>query len=133
MILSGGGDMGVRVYYNGWQELGAVRYEIEWITVKPSVMDKQEIDPDLDTIANVEFRLTKDEAMRRGQEIFDAATAEPINLCWGVVSVRKQVVGYDDYDEERIIADWQDGGDSEEILSETDYAEWIAEQGAVHA
>lgn len=124
--------MRVRVYHDGWQELGAVRYEIEWITVKQSAMGKQEIDPDLDTITNVEYRPTKDEAMRRGQEIYDAATADPINLCWGVVSVRKQIVGYDDYDDERIIADWQDGGDSEEILSEADYSEWLAAQEAVH-
>jgi hypothetical protein len=125
--------MRVRVYQDGWQELGAVRYEIEWITVKPSAMDRQEIDPDRDTITNVEFRLTKEEAMWRGQEIYNAATSEPINLCWGVVSVRKQVVGYDDYDDERIIADWQDGDDSEEIISETAYTEWFASREVVHA
>lgn len=125
--------MRVRVYHDGWQELGAVRYEIEWITVKASAMHKGEVDPDLDTITNVEFRLTKDEAMKRGQEIYIAATTEPINLCWGVVSVRKQVVGYDDYDEERIIADWQDGDDDEEIMSNDCYSLWLAEQREVAA
>jgi hypothetical protein len=127
--------MRVRVYHDGWQELGAVRYEIEWITVKPSAMSKQEIDPDLDTVTNVEYRQTKDGAMKRGQEIYNAATAEPINLCWGVVSVRRQFVGYDDYDEERIVADWQDGGDDEEIMSDDCYSLWLTEQQgkAAHA
>jgi hypothetical protein len=116
----------VRLYGGGWEELGAIRYEIEWTIVKPSAMQNTEIDPDTDTITLAEFRPNKDEAMQRAQEIYNDAVAEPNNLCWGTVSIRKQVVAWPNHDEEKILAEWQDAGEADEILSENDYSLYLA-------
>ena len=42
--------MRVRMFEGGFEEFGAIRYEIEWITIKPSAGGKDSIDPDTDTI-----------------------------------------------------------------------------------
>ena len=41
--------MKVRMFGGGVEEFGAIRYEIEWITIKPSAGHKDSIDPDNDT------------------------------------------------------------------------------------
>lgn len=114
--------MQVKVYGYGWMDLGAVQYEITWDTVRPEALGKEDIDPDADIIGNVEYRATKDEAMRRAQEIFDAAIAEPMNLAWGSVDVRKQVVALFDGDDYANLAEWRDDeSDFDSITDPTDY------------
>ena len=70
--------MKVRVFGGGSEELGATRFQIEWLTVKPSAQDNDSIDPDTDTLTHHEYRDNKDAAMLRAQEIFDSTK----HLCW---------------------------------------------------
>lgn len=93
--------MKVRMFGGGVEEFGATRYEIEWITIKPSARDKDSIDPDNHTISNYEYRVDKTAALLRAQEVFDTTD----DLCWDVVTVRKQVVDW--FYEEHQIAGWE--------------------------
>lgn len=107
----------VKVYGYGMLELGAIQYEITWDTVRPESLGKGDIDPDSDIIGNVEYRATKEDAMKRAQEIFDAATTEPMNLAWGAVDVRKQVVSLFDGDDYDNIGEWRDDDSDYEQIS----------------
>ena len=89
------------MFGGGVEEFGATRYEIEWITIKPSARHKDSIDPDNDTIPHYEYRADKTLALRRAQELFDTTN----DLCWDVVTVRKQVVDW--FYEEEQIAGWE--------------------------
>jgi len=51
--------MKVRMFGGGVEEFGAIRYEIEWITIKPSARHKDSIDPDNDTTPHYEYRADK--------------------------------------------------------------------------
>ena len=93
--------MKVRMFGGGFEEFGATRYEIEWITIKPSARDKDSIDPDNDTVSHYEYRVDKTAALLRAQELFDTTD----DLCWDVVTVRKQVVDW--FYEEHQIAGWE--------------------------
>ena len=93
--------MKVRMFGGGVEEFGATRDEIEWITIQPSARDKDSIDPDNDTISHYEYRVDKAVALQRAQELFDTTD----DLCWEVVTVRKQVVDW--YYEEEQIAGWE--------------------------
>lgn len=112
-----------------YDELGRVTWEIEWITVKPEVLTTERfeggfIDPDSDTITNVEFRDTEEEALRRAQEIYDTVNGpNGEGLCWGVVMVQKQILEM--YVEEDRVAAWETVGDSIEI---SDFSETAASQ-----
>jgi hypothetical protein len=37
--------MKVRMFEGGFEEFGATRYQVEWITIKASVSGKESIDP----------------------------------------------------------------------------------------
>ena len=80
--------MKVRIVGGGTGDLGATRYEIEWLVIKPDVNTEDGIDPDSDTDTYIEYRPEQDAAMRRAQEIFNTTN----NLCWKVVTVTKQIV-----------------------------------------
>lgn len=111
--------MKARIFGGGSEELGAVRYQVEWITVKPSAKDNECIDPDTDTDTHLEYRPDKDTAILRAQEIFDST-----ELCWGVVTVRKQIVDW--FSEEERVAGWEDTDEETDILTENDYAQYMA-------
>ena len=100
-------QMKVRVYGDGWREFGATRWEVEWVTVKPSAVGQADIDPDTDTIANVEYFQDKPAARKRAKHIL-----KTVSLCWGCVTVTKQIVGW--FVEEDCIAEWVNS-DSEEL------------------
>lgn len=109
-----------------YDELGRELWEIEWITVKPEARNKKggddSIDPDSDTVTNVEHCATEDLALKRGQEIYDlvnGATGE--GLCWGVVTVQKIVLEM--YVEEDRVGSWEPVGHSVEI---SDFSESAA-------
>jgi hypothetical protein len=88
--------------------------------IKPTAEDPDSIDPDTDTNSHYEYRDDKNAAMLRAQEIFDQTE----NLCWGVVTVRKQIVDW--LSEEERIAGWEDTDDETDILTENDYAQYVA-------
>lgn len=48
------------MFEGGFEEFGAIRYQIEWITIKPSASAKESIDPDTDTITYYEYRGDKE-------------------------------------------------------------------------
>lgn len=101
----------MRVYVYGdskLRDLGAIRFEVEWITIKEKAKNKTDVDPDLDTITHVEYFDTESEAITYGQGIY--STTE---LYWGVVTIQKQVVDW--YVEEDRIAEWTNVGNSLEI------------------
>jgi hypothetical protein len=50
----------VAIFGDGLEELGAVRYQGEWITVKPSFKDNDSIDPYPNTDTHIEYRPDKD-------------------------------------------------------------------------
>jgi hypothetical protein len=102
--------MRVRMFDGGFEEFGATRYQIEWITIKPSASGKDSIDPDTDTITQYEYRTEKDAALQRAQELFDTTD----DLCWGVVTVRKQVVDW--FYEEDGIAGWEETDEEIDII-----------------
>ena len=97
---------------DGYRPFDAVRYEVEWITVKPSAQGKEDVDPDFDTVTHCEYFPDKAAAMKYGQEVFDREAALS-SLCWGVVTVSKQVIDW--LSEDDGIAEWTDGNESEEI------------------
>ena len=97
-----------------YDELGRVRFEVEWITVKPSAKHKEEIDPDLDTVANVEFFDDEQTAVKRAHQVYAQVTGpDGEGLCWGIVTVQKQVL--DMYVEEDKVGAWENVGDFIEI------------------
>src|SRR5712691_1452002 len=102
-----------------YDELGRETWEIEWITVRPEVLATKDfengfIDPDSDTITNVEFHETEEQALKRAQEIYDTVNGpNGEGLCWGVVMVQKQVLEM--YVEENRVATWENVGESIEI------------------
>lgn len=102
--------MRVRIFGGGFEEFGAIRYQIEVITIKASARAKESIDPDTDTITHYEYRSDKDAALQRAQELFDTTD----DLCWGVITVRKQVVDWF-YEEDRI-AGWEDTDEEFDIM-----------------
>ena len=77
--------MKVRMFGGGFEEFGATRYQIEWITIKPSASGKDSIDPESDTITHYEYRSEKEAALQRAQQIFDTTD----NLCWGSCNAKK--------------------------------------------
>lgn len=111
--------MKVCIYGGGREDLGAIRYEVEWITVKPAANHKECLDPDIDTDTYVEYFPDKDAAMKRGQEVYDTT-----QLCWGVVMVRKEIVDW--FVEEDRIAEWRDAGDEDEISATNHYTDYLA-------
>lgn len=82
--------MKVRIFGGGSEELGATRFQIEWITIKASAQNSDSIDPDNDTLTHREYRDDKDAAMLRAQELFNSTE----HLCWEVVTVRRQIVDW---------------------------------------
>ncbi|HJP90900.1 MAG TPA: hypothetical protein VJ875_03030 [Pyrinomonadaceae bacterium] len=102
--------MKVRMFGGGFEEFGATRYQIEWITIKPSARGKDSVDPDTDTITHYQYRTDEDAALQRAHEVFDTTD----DLCWGVVTVRKQVVDW--FYEEDEIAGWEETGEEFDIM-----------------
>jgi hypothetical protein len=58
--------------------------------------------------------------MLRAQELFNSTE----NLCWGVVTVRKQIVDW--FSEEDRVAGWEDTDEETDILTDNDYVLYIA-------
>ena len=61
--------MKVRMFGGGFEEFGATRYQIEWITIKASATGKGFIDPDTETITHYEYRGDKGAALQRAQDL----------------------------------------------------------------
>jgi hypothetical protein len=112
--------MKVRIVGGGTGDLGATRYEIEWLVIKPDVNTEDGIDPDSDTDTYIEYRPEKDAAMRRAQEIFTTTN----NLCWKVVTITKQIVVR--LSEETLLAMWEDTEEETQILTDDDYALYLS-------
>ena len=98
------------MFGGGFEEFGATRYQIEWITIKPSAKAKDSIDPDTDTITHYEYRTDKEAALQRAQILFDTTD----DLAWGVVTVTKQVVDW--FYEEHGIAGWEETDEEFDIM-----------------
>lgn len=94
------------------------RFEIESIIVKPDALKKlgtnDDIDPDADTEALVEYRDTKAAAMRRAKQVYQRDAIKLNRSCWGTVTVQEQryVQPYEQYPQ---IWEWSNVGDTEEI------------------
>ena len=112
--------MKVRIVGGGTGHLGATRYKIEWLVIKPDVNAEDGIDPDTDTEKHIEYRPEKDAAMQRGQQLFSTTD----NLCWKVVTVTKQIVVW--LPEEQLLAMWKDTEEETEILTDDDYARYLS-------
>ena len=112
--------MKVRIVGGGTGTLGATRYKIEWLVIKPDVNTEDGIDPDNDTDTHIEYRPEKDAAMRRAQEIFSVTP----NLCWKTVTVTKQIVVW--LSEEQLLARWKDTEEETPILTDDDYALYLS-------
>ena len=112
--------MKVRIVGGGAAQLGATRYKIEWLVIKPDVNSEDGIDPDSDTDTHIEYRPEQDAAMRRAQEIFTTTN----NLCWRVVTVTKQIVVW--LSEEQLLAMWKDTEEETEILTDDDHALYLS-------
>jgi hypothetical protein len=114
--------MKVRMVGGGTGNLGATRYEIDWLVIKPGVNAEDGIDPDTDTDTHIEYRPEQDAAMRRAQEIFTTTN----NLCWKVVTVTKQIVVW--LLEEQLLAVWKDTDEEIAILTDDAYALYLSAQ-----
>ena len=119
--------MKVRIFGGGSEALGATPFQIEWITVKASAQHNDSIDPDNDTLTHHEYRDDKDAAIHRAQEVFNSTD----NLCWSVVTVRKQIVDWfseedDCFSDEQRVAGWKDTDEETDILAEDAYAQYMA-------
>jgi hypothetical protein len=112
--------MKVRIVGGGIAQLGATRYKIEWFTIKSGVSTQDGIDPDTDTDNHIEYRPDKDSAMKRAQDIFTTTK----NLCWKVVTVRKQIVVW--LSEEKLLARWKDTEEETAILTDDDFALYLS-------
>src|SRR5829696_178121 len=112
--------MKVRIVGGGTGILGATRYKIEWLVIKPNVNIQDGIDPDSDTDTHIEYRPAKDSAMQRAQEIFTTTN----NLCWKVVTVTKQIVVW--LSEETLLAMWKDTEEETAILTDDAYALYLS-------
>jgi hypothetical protein len=112
--------MKVRMVGGGTGNLGATRYKIDWLVIKPEVNAEDGIDPDTDTDTYIEYRPEKDAAMRRAQEIFNTTN----NLCWKVVTVTKQIVVW--LSEEQLLAMWKDTEEETAILTDDAYALYLS-------
>jgi len=112
--------MKVRIVGGGTGNLGATRYKIEWLVIKPDVNTEDGIDPDSDIDTHIEYRAEQDAAMRRAQEIFSTTP----NLCWKIVTVTKQIVVW--LSEEELLARWKDTEEQTAILTHDDYALFLS-------
>ena len=112
--------MRVRIVGGGTGNLGAARYKIDWLVIKPDVNTEDGIDPDNDTDTHIEYRPEKDAAMRRAQEIFSTTPT----LCWKIVTVTKQIVVW--LSEEQLLAMWKDTEEETAILTDDDYALYLS-------
>ena len=112
--------MKVRIVGSDTGDLGATRYNIEWLVIKPDVNIHNGIDPDSDTDTLIEYRSEKDAAMQRAQEIFTTTD----NLCWKVSPVTKQIVVW--LSEETLLAMWEDTEEETQILTDDDYALYLS-------
>ena len=112
--------MKVKIVGGGSGNLGATRYKIEWLVIKPDVNTEDGIDPDSDTDRCIEYRPEQDAAMRRAQEIFTSTN----NLCWNVVTVTKQIVVW--LSEATLLAMWKDTAEETAILTDEDYAHYLS-------
>ena len=112
--------MKVRIAGGGTGNLGATRYKIEWLIIKPDVNTEDGINPDSDTDRCIEYRPEEDVAMRRAQEIFNTTN----NLCWKVVTITKQIVVW--LSEEQVLARWKDADEETAILTDDAYALYLS-------
>src|SRR5215207_7108287 len=112
--------MKVRIVSGDTGNLGATRYKIEWLVIKPDVNSEDGIDPDSDTDTHIEYRPEQDAAMRRAQEIFTITN----NLCWKVVTVTKQIVVW--LSEATLLAMWADTEEEFAILTDDAYAVYLS-------
>jgi len=95
-----------------YEDLGAERFEVEWIETKDGRRDKPEedFDPDVDTVTHCLYFKTRTAALKHAKEIFDDRGEF---LTWGVVTVTRQAVEF--FDEDHGYAEWRNVGDAEEI------------------
>jgi hypothetical protein len=112
--------MKVRIVGGGTGTLGATRYKIEWLVIKPDVNAEDGIDPDNDTDTHIEYRPENDAAMQRAEEIFITTN----NLCWKVVTVTKQILVW--LSEEMLLAIWKDTEEETAILTDDAYALYLS-------
>jgi hypothetical protein len=111
----------VWVYAYGWHELGAVRYEAQWVIVKPEARDKSALDIDADTDTHTEYFPEKDAAMARAQEVCD--TTPETELCFGSIAIQQQLVEW--FVEEDRVAHWQYTSDEDEISDTGQYQQYL--------
>lgn len=101
--------MRVRVYPTGqFAEFGATRWEVEWHTVRPESVGKDDIDPDADIATHARAFATKPEAEAFAQKLVDS-----YGTAYGCARVTEQRVDW--FVKEDRIAEWVSVGESEFI------------------
>lgn len=105
--------MRVRIYQDGWEDFGAVRYKVEWETVKPEA-DSKNFNYDEDLIVHSRYFPTTGYTLAKpfARHVLDHE--QP--FC-GLVAITKQTVTW--FDEPNKIAQWENTGDPEYVDSPT--------------
>ena len=107
--------MRVRLHTNEWADFGAVRYKVEWETVKTKRFENDDFDYDEDLTARCRCFPESEYTLARAFA-HDVLTNE--NPFCGLVSITKQTVTW--FVEEDTVGQWQDTGDPEYIDSPTE-------------
>lgn len=107
--------MRVRLHTNEWADLGAVRYKVEWETVKTTRLEANDFDYDEDLTA-------RSRCFAESEYTFARAFAHDVltngNPFCDLVSITKQTVTW--FVEEDNVGQWQDSSDPEYIDSPTE-------------
>jgi len=91
------------------EELGAIRWQLSWEELKPTVVKpNNDVDYDRDIAYMVAAYSTESEARNAAKKILDSG--KPY---FGAISIIKQTVDW--FVEEDRVAEWRDAGRTEEI------------------
>lgn len=106
--------MRVRIYQAGWEDFGAVRYKVEWQTVKPEAQNNQDFNYDEDLAAHCRYFPESEYALAQAFTQHVLTHEQP--FC-GLVTITKQTVAW--FVQEDNVAQWEDTSDPEYINSPT--------------
>lgn len=106
--------MRVRINGNGWADFGAIRYKVEWETVKPEAQDNAEFDYDEDLTAHYRYFTELEYTLAQA---FARHVLSHENPFYHLVTITKQTVTW--FVKEDQVAQWQDTSEPEYIDSPT--------------
>ncbi len=102
--------MRVRLDTNEWADFGAIRYKVEWETIKAQRSDDDDFNYDEDLTAHFRCFPESEYTLARA---FAQQVLNHHNPFCGLVSITKQTVTW--FVEEDQVAQWQDTSDPEYI------------------